>query len=114
MIVTSHAIPIDKYSGAGYFAGTSDGIVSLGTSKTPAIRKIYCFDAQTLQIVRMVWSFSNGHYLIPNLRPDKGYLIIARDHEKVYKKSPCWDWQTPVTTLSVDEQTALVETWQQV
>ncbi|PID65576.1 MAG: hypothetical protein CR977_00810 [Gammaproteobacteria bacterium] len=111
MSVVFNELPViwdSKYGGEGYFAGTADGIVTVAGE--PAMREIVCFDADTLAIIRKVWSFDNGHYLVPNLSTDHKYLLIARDYKKEYTPHG-WDYREPATTLSYAEQQQLLEQW---
>lgn len=111
MFLTNDIVREDEHSGAGYFAGTGEGIVTLNGQT--ASREIICFDAQTLKVIRKVWSFSNGHYLIPDLSTDYRYLIVPRDYKNEYRPHG-FDNRTPATTLSYTEQQALVNQWQTV
>lgn len=106
MIVFADTIAMPKMGGAGYIAGTGDGIVTI--QGKPASRKIWLFDAQTLAIVQVVTSLSNGHYLFLGLDPTKEYLVVARDYKKQYEPF-CWDYVKPADDLTIAEQQAL---WQ--
>ncbi len=99
------------YGGNGYFAGTADGIVTIAGA--PAAREIYCFNAKTLELVRITWSFDNGHYIVPNLSTDYQYLLLCRDHKNEYAPIG-WDWRTPATEMTYQQQMAKVEEWRNV
>lgn len=112
MSVVFDELPIvwdTKYGGNGYFAGTADGIVTVNGQ--PAAREIVCFNAETLEFVRKVWSFNNGHYLVPNLSSDYRYLLVARDYKGEYAPVG-WDWRTPATALDHAAQQQLIKQWQ--
>lgn len=93
----------------GYIAGTNDGIVTI--NGVPSARDIIVLDADDFSIVQRNASFANGHYLIQNLDPTKQYLIMARDYEKQYEPV-AWDYVSPATDLTVAEQQALWQSWQ--
>lgn len=93
----------------GYIAGTGDGIVSVGG--VPASRKIYIFDPILLTWLQTAKSLPSGHYLIQNLDPNKQYLILARDYNHEYEPA-AWDYVTPATDLTVQQQQALWDSWQ--
>ena len=102
-------IKIYEIAKPGYIAGTGNGIVSAGG--LPAKRKIYVFDSLTLTLLVIAKSLPNGHYLIPNLDPTKQYLVMARDYNKEYEPA-VWDYVTPATDLTVQQQQELWESWQ--
>ncbi len=117
MSVVFNDLPVvwdDKYGGPGYFAGTGDGIVTIdrddGNGKVPIAREITCFNAQTLEVVRKVWSFDNGHYIVPNLSTDYQYLLILRDYNDEFAPFG-YDFYTPETTLTYAEQQTLLAQW---
>lgn len=97
------------FTHTGYIAGTQDGIVTVGG--VPAVREITVMHAKTLHIVQKAYSMPNGHYLLTNLDPTQEYLIMARDYKREYE--PCvWDYVTPATDLTADEQRELWTLWQ--
>lgn len=97
------------FTHTGFVAGTQDGIVTVGGQ--PAQREITVMHAKTLHIVQKAYSLPNGHYLLTNLDPTQEYLIMARDYKREYE--PCvWDYVTPVTDLTADEQRELWTLWQ--
>lgn len=98
-----------KVTKIGYIAGTGDGIVSVGG--VPASRKIYVFDSVLMTWVQTAKSLPNGHYLIQNLDPNKQYLIMARDYNREYEPA-VFDYVTPATDLTVQQQQELWESWQ--
>lgn len=95
--------------GDGYIAGTADGIVTVG--EQPAKRKIYVYDAQSMQHIITTSSTTNGHYLITGLDPSKKYLIMCRDYEQQYEPA-VYDYVQPATDLTFDEQIELWNSWQ--
>ncbi len=101
--------PLFKVVNKGYIAGKGDGIVSVGGA--PASRKIYIFDTVLMLWVQTAKSLPNGHYLIQNLDPSKQYLIIARDYNKEYEPA-VWDYVTPSTDLTLQQQQELWQSWQ--
>lgn len=94
---------------AGYIAGADDGIVTVAGK--PAEREIWVLNAHDLSVAQKVVSLKNGHYLITGLSPDGDYLILCRDHERVYEPA-VWDFVRPATDLTLDEQQALWQSWQ--
>lgn len=101
----------------GYIAGTQDGIVTVnGVAKS---RQILVMEAHTQDFawVARVYSLDNGHYLIDDLDPNKQYLIMCRDlpPDGVNQRYEpfCWDYVVPATDLTLDEQQALWQSWQQ-
>lgn len=97
----------------GYVSGTENGIVTV--AGVPSARNIAVLDAVTYALVSIYYSLPNGHYLIGNLDPTKKYLLMCRDlppdgvHERY--EPFCWDYVTPMTDLTLDEQQQL---WQQM
>ncbi len=102
-------IKVYSYVNVGYIAGAGEGIVSVGGK--PASRKIYVFDPVLMTWVQTAKSLPNGRYLIQNLDPNKQYLIIARDHNKEYEPA-VWDYVTPATDLTIQQQQELWQSWQ--
>lgn len=94
--------------GAGYIAGSNDGIVTVRGK--PEIRKIWLLDAQTLVIKQVVTSLKNGHYIFMGLNPDKRYLVMVRDYKKEFEPF-VWDDVLPATDKTIDEQQALWATF---
>ena len=99
---------IGRYT--GYIAGTADGIVTVRGKA--AAREILLMDANSrdYQFVGRIWSMDNGHYMFTDLDPDKQYLVLARDYKKEYEPFG-YDYVTPATDLTPDEQMALFESW---
>lgn len=95
--------------GTGYIAGLNDGIVTVAGQ--PAARQIAVFNADNLALQIVTMSLTNGHYLITGLNPNKRYLVIGRDYEKVYE-SQSWDYVTPATDLTIAQQQELWQSWQ--
>lgn len=95
--------------GQGYIAGTSDGIVTVAGQ--PAARQIAVFDAESLALQTVTMSLPSGHYIITGLNPNKRYLIMGRDYTKVYEPA-VFDYVTPATDLTIQQQQALWNSWQ--
>lgn len=93
----------------GYIAGTADGIVTVNGN--PATRDIVVLNAQDLSVVQRLQSFSNGRYLLNGLDPNQQYLIMARDYNKEYEPA-VWDYVTPATDLTIQQQQELWQSWQ--
>lgn len=105
--LTSVAIPK-----LGYIAGTGDGILTVNA--IPARREVLLMDANSkdYKFIGRVWSNAGGHYMFTNLDPDKEYLVMARDYKKQFE-SFAYDYVTPATDLTPDEQRALRISWKQ-
>ena len=98
----------------GYISGALDGIVTV--SGKPEKREIWVMQADNYQFCRRQWSLPSGHYLITELDPSKQYLVMCRDLppngiDQRYEPF-CWDYVTPATDLTVAEQQALWQSWQ--
>ena len=93
----------------GYIAGTADGIVTVNSQ--PAKRSVIVLDAIDLSVVIRSQSFDTGHYLLTNLDPSKKYLVMARDYNREYEPA-VWDYVTPATDLTVQQQQELWQSWQ--
>ncbi len=96
-------------SASGYIAGSGDGIVTVAGQ--PASRDIWLLDAQTMAVEQIVTSFKNGHYFFVGLDTGKEYLVIVRDYKKEYEPF-VWDYVAPADDLTIDEQQALWQSWQ--
>lgn len=94
---------------AGYIAGTADGIVTV--NGVAAKRSIIVLNAQDLSVVQRSQSFNNGHYLLNGLDPAQKYMVMARDYNKEYEPA-VWDYVTPATDLTFEQQQELWESWQ--
>ncbi|QRO12836.1 hypothetical protein I6J32_09465 [Moraxella osloensis] len=94
---------------AGYIAGSGDGIVTIGGQ--PAACKILVFDAAKVIIEQHIISLKNGHYLLNNLDPSKQYMVMARDYNREYEPA-VWDYVTPATDLTIQQQQELWQSWQ--
>lgn len=111
---TSYAVPLmtvgRKSNGAGYIAGAAEGIVTVRGKA--AKREVLLMDANSrdYQFVGRIWSDDNGHYMFTDLDPDKQYLIMARDYNKEFEPF-AYDYVTPATDVTPDEQHALRESW---
>lgn len=97
--------------GASYIAGANDGIVTVMGS--PASRKIWLLNAQTMAVEQAVTSLNNGHYIFLGLNPDKEYLVVVRDYKKEYEPF-VWDWVKPADDLTIEQQRALWASWQTI
>lgn len=95
--------------GAGYVAGSGDGIVTV--QGKPASRKIWLLNAKTLIIESSQWSLENGRYLFLGLDTEKEYLVIVRDYKKEFEPF-VWDYVKPANDLTLDQQQVLWQTWQ--
>ena len=95
--------------GAGYIAGTNNGIVTV--TGQPTTRQIVVLDAKTLTLQTITKSFANGHYLIAGLNPNNTYLVMCRDYNREYEPA-VWDYVTPATDLTIAEQQELWQSWQ--
>lgn len=95
----------------GYFAGTGEGIVTVGGQ--PAQRRLIVLTADGyFDIVTSAISASSGHYIVWGLDPDKEYILMARDHRKHYEPV-VYDWIRPaVGGHSVQALINLWATWQ--
>lgn len=93
----------------GHIAGTGDGIVTV--QGTPASRKIWLFNAQTMIVEQVITSLNSGRYMFLGLDKSKEYLVLARDFKKEFEPF-AWDYVKPADDLTVDEQQALWATWQ--
>ncbi len=98
-------------AGNGYFAGESDGIVTVGDNEIPSSRQIHCFDARTLVLIKSAWSLPNGRFLFTELSTEHEYLLVGRDYMKQYRPE-AWDYRVPETGLSSLELKQLWESWQ--
>lgn len=96
----------------GYIAGIGDGIVTVNAMA--ARREVLLMDANAkdYKIIGRVWSQASGHYMFNNLDPDKEYLVMARDYKKQFEPF-AYDYVPPATDLTIDEQRALRDSWQQ-
>lgn len=95
--------------GASYIAGANDGIVTVMGS--PASRKIWLLNAQTMAVEQVVTSLSNGHYIFLGLNPDKEYVVMVRDYKRELEPF-AWDYVAPLDDLSLSDQKALWASWQ--
>ena len=93
----------------GYIAGTADGIVTV--NGVAARRSVVALDAVDLSVVARTQSFVDGHWMVNHLDPNKQYLIMARDHNKEYEPA-VWDYVTPATDLTIQQQQELWQSWQ--
>lgn len=95
--------------GTGYIAGTNNGIVTV--TGQPASRQIVVINAKTLTLQTITKSFADGRYLIAGLNPNNTYLVMARDYNKEYEPA-VWDYVTPATDLTIQQQQELWQSWQ--
>lgn len=94
----------------GYIAGSGDGLFTL--NGTPAIGEILCMDATgSYQFIYRGSSLKNGHWLVDELDPNKRYLVMGRDYNKEFEPF-CWDYVTPATDLTFEQQQELWQSWQ--
>lgn len=92
-----------------YIAGSGDGIVTV--NGVPASRHIFLFDAISMELLRRTASLANGHYIFNGLDSTKQYIMICRDHNKEYEPV-AWDYVTPATDLTIEQQQELWQSWQ--
>lgn len=102
----------------GYIAGTGDGIVTV--MGKPASRGIHLYEvggsmAPMILVARQA-SSESGHYLFTGLDPAKRYLVMVRDllpikNEQRYEPA-VWDYVTPATDLTIQQQQELWQSWQ--
>lgn len=93
----------------GYIAGTADGIVTVNGN--PAQRDIILLNTQNLSVVQRSQSLNSGHYLLNGLDPNQKYMVMARDYEQRYEPA-VWDYVTPATDLTIQQQQELWQSWQ--
>lgn len=106
---TAKALPIHHstdYFGNGAIGGTGAGLVT--AADNPASKPVYLFDAQNMTLLKTQRSQANGQYLFRALNADKKYLIMVRDDNHGYEPF-AWDWVTPDTTLTAEQQLELAE-----
>lgn len=112
MIFELSIVDRSRCFGNGYIAGTDDGIVTVNGQ--PAVRPIYLFDFSDYQppiLVAKIFSDNKGRYLFKNLDTTKQYLVMARDYNREYEPA-VWDYVTPATDLTIEQQQELWESWQ--
>ena len=98
---------IDLYylaHGSGYIAGANDGIVTVMGS--PASRRIWLLDAQTMTVEQVTTSLENGRYIFMGLNPDREYLVMVRDYKRELEPF-AWDYVKPLNDMTLDAQQAL-------
>lgn len=103
------ALPVHgdaSHLGNGAIAGTNAGIVTKGG--TPSSETVALFDAESLTLLKKAKSNSDGHYLFWALNENKQYLVMVRDEQKGYEPF-AWDWITPDTTLTAEQQLELAK-----
>ena len=93
----------------GYIAGSGTGIVTVNS--TPASRHIHLLDASSFAYLRHTVSLPNGHYIFNGLDENMQYLVICRDHNKEFEPA-AWDYVTPATDLTFEQQQELWQSWQ--
>ncbi len=71
------------FHGRAYIAGEGDGIVSI--KGLPVARQVVALEQDTLTVAAKTWSFPDGGYVLPNLDPDKQYIVMAYDHTGDYE-----------------------------
>ena len=104
--------------GSGYIAGSGDGIVRV--SGVPASRWVYLFMLSDVnppfELLHGQVSLKNGHYLFNNIDPSRQYLVMCRDlppngTEQRYEPA-VFDYVTPATDLTLQQQQELWQSWQ--
>lgn len=74
----------------GFIAGAGNGIVTVDGK--PSQKRIVIFErVDSLPILRVTWSHSDGSYLVDNLDKDKTYLVMAFDDKQKYEPV-AWDF----------------------
>jgi hypothetical protein len=71
-----------KFSGPGYIAGESPGLVTVNTAA--ASREIECRDRRTRIVVATTFSASDGTYRFDGLDPNEEFDLIGRDWSGTY------------------------------
>lgn len=71
-----------EFSGAGYIAGESPGLVTV--NDVPSAREVEIRHRRTRIIVATTFSAPDGTYRIDNLNPDQEFDVIARDWSGTY------------------------------
>lgn len=71
------------FHGRAYIAGEGDGIVSI--KGMPTVRQVVAFEQKTLVVAAKTWSLPDGSYLLPNLDPNKQYIVMAYDYDGYYE-----------------------------
>lgn len=94
------------FGGAGYLAGTDEGIVTAGG--TPAVRRVYLY--YNHRLIRETTSNAEGHYAFLCLDPQREYLIMARDWMRHYEPV-AYDNVRPATNITPQEQWRLWQSW---
>lgn len=100
-----------KTAQIGYIAGSGNGLFTL--NGTPSFGEILCMDV-TDKPYKWIYrgsSFKNGHWLVDELDPNRKYLVMGRDYNKEYEPF-CWDYVTPATDLTFEQQQELWQSWQ--
>lgn len=95
----------------GYIAGIGDGIVTVAGRADAREVLLMDANAQDYKFIARIWSLQSGHYMFTDLEPDKQYLVMARDYQKQYEPF-AFDYVTPATDLTPDEQQELRQSWQ--
>ena len=93
----------------GYIAGQADGIVTVNGNAAKC--DIYVLNVKNFTIVQRSQSLSSGHWLVNELDPNKRYLVMGRDYNREYEPF-CWDYVTPATDLTFEQQQELWQSWQ--
>lgn len=94
---------------SSYIAGIGDGIVTVRGE--PSSRKIWLFNAQSMQVEQVITSLKSGRYLFLGLDPAKEYVVMVRDYKREFEPF-AWDYVKPANDLTIDEQQALWQSWQ--
>ena len=98
--------------GAGYIAGTGDGIVTV--AGVPSSRAVYLYALyphKPMVLVSKVWSAASGHYMFGSINENQEYLVMARDAKREFEPF-AWDYVVPATDLTPYEQYQLQQSWQ--
>lgn len=98
--------------GAGYIAGTADGVVTVaGKAASRAIYLYVLHSFKPMVLAAKTWSTAQGNYIFSNLDTSMRYLIMVRDYTGQYEPF-AYDQVEPATDLTPHEQYLLQQSWQ--
>lgn len=116
MIFNLSVVDRSNCYGAGYIAGTGDGVVTV--AGVPSSRAVYLYalyQHKPMILVAKKWSTEQGNYIFPNLDAKMRYLIMSRDLAPdglAQRYEPfAWDYLIPATDLTPIEQYNLQQLW---
>lgn len=82
-----------RYGGAAFIASGTSNIVTV--EDQPAERRVFLHEQQTMQLVDMMWSNSDGTYRFDNLDSDCEYVLIGLDNPDSNYRPQAWDKLKP-------------------